>query len=106
MRGAYGKPQGTVARVDIGQVIMSVRGKDVHKNQFIEALRRAKMKFPGRQKIAVSRNWGFTKWSREEFQAMRKTGKLQYDGVNVQYFPEHGPLSVWRKTQSALMGLK
>ncbi|VDN41606.1 unnamed protein product [Dibothriocephalus latus] len=51
MRGAYGKPQGTVARVDIGQVIMSVRGKDCHKNQFIEALRRAKMKFPGRQKV-------------------------------------------------------
>lgn len=51
MRGAYGKPLGTVARVDIGQVIMSVRGKDGHKTQFIEALRRAKMKFPGRQKV-------------------------------------------------------
>ena len=51
MRGAYGKPLGTVARVNIGQVIMSVRGKDNHKAQFLEAFRRAKMKFPGRQKV-------------------------------------------------------
>ncbi len=70
MRGAYGKPLGTVARVNIGQVIMSVRGKDAHKNQFIEALRRAKMKFPGRQKVShfsfvlsvlSGRNIGFEK---------------------------------------------
>lgn len=51
MRGAYGKPLGTVARVNIGQTIMSVRGKEQHKAQFIEAFRRAKMKFPGRQKV-------------------------------------------------------
>ena len=52
MRGAFGKPQGTVARVDIGQVIMSVRARDQHQAQVIEALRRAKMKFPGRQKVS------------------------------------------------------
>ncbi|CAH8604553.1 unnamed protein product [Heterobilharzia americana] len=51
MRGAFGKPQGTVARVDIGQVIMSVRARDQHQTQVIEALRRAKMKFPGQQKV-------------------------------------------------------
>lgn len=51
MRGAFGKPQGTVARVDIGQVIMSVRAKDGHKEKVIEALRRAKFKYPGRQKV-------------------------------------------------------
>ena len=27
MRGAFGKPQGTVARVHIGQVIMAIRTK-------------------------------------------------------------------------------
>ncbi|KAL5961027.1 60S ribosomal protein L10 [Taenia solium] len=106
MRGAYGKPLGTVARVNIGQVIMSVRGKDMHKSQFIEAFRRAKMKFPGRQKIAVSQNWGFTKWKRETFQEMRNSGRLQYDGSNVKYFPNHGPLAVWKKAQSALLGLE
>ena len=51
MRGAFGKPQGTVARVDIGQIIVSVRGRDQHKANIIEALRRAKFKFPGRQKV-------------------------------------------------------
>jgi len=51
MRGAFGKPQGTVARVHIGQPIMSVRSSDRYKAQVIEALRRAKFKFPGRQKV-------------------------------------------------------
>jgi len=51
MRGAFGKPQGTVARVHIGQIIMSVRAKDNHKEKVVEALRRAKFKYPGRQKV-------------------------------------------------------
>ena len=51
MRGAFGKPQGTVARVKIGQVIMSVRSKENHLSSCIEALRRAKFKYPGRQKV-------------------------------------------------------
>ncbi len=51
MRGAFGKPQGTVARVDIGQIIMSVRTKDNHQAAAIEAFRRAKFKYPGRQKV-------------------------------------------------------
>ena len=52
MRGAFGKPQGTVARVHIGQPIMSVRSADRYNAQTIEALRRAKFKFPGRQKVS------------------------------------------------------
>ena len=51
MRGAFGKPQGTVARVRIGQPLMSVRTYDRHKGSVIEALRRTKFKFPGRQKV-------------------------------------------------------
>jgi len=53
MRGAFGKPQGTVARVHIGQIILSARAKDNHKEKVIEALRRAKFKYPGRQKVYV-----------------------------------------------------
>merc|ERR1711962_1297863 len=63
---AYGKPQGTVARVNIGQPLMSIRCKDAHEATAIEALRRAKFKFPGRQKIFTSKKWGFTRWDREE----------------------------------------
>lgn len=57
MRGAFGKPQGTCARVRIGQVLLSVRCKDSNGNHAQEALRRAKFKFPGRQKIIISRKW-------------------------------------------------
>lgn len=44
MRGAWGKPYGTVARVNIGQVILSIRCKDANKAIVIEALRRARYK--------------------------------------------------------------
>ena len=52
MRGAFGKPLGTVARVDIGQPLISIRTYDKHKASVIEALRRSKFKFPGRQKVS------------------------------------------------------
>ncbi|XP_058826907.1 large ribosomal subunit protein uL16-like [Topomyia yanbarensis] len=45
IRGVFGKPQGTVARVRIGQPIMSVRSSDRFKAQVVEALCRAKFKF-------------------------------------------------------------
>merc|ERR1739842_134137 len=105
MRGAFGKAQGTVARVRIGQPLMSVRSTDKHKGALIEALRRSKFKFPGRQKIFISKKWGFTKWDRDEYEEMRASGKLQPDGVTVQYMPEHGPLSRWCKIQAELAGL-
>ena len=53
MRGAFGKPLGTVARVNIGQPLLSVRTYDKHKASVIEALRRTKFKFPGRQKVNI-----------------------------------------------------
>lgn len=65
MRGAFGKPLGTVARVNIGQIIMSVRVKEQHQPQAIEAFRRAKYKFPGRQYILASKKFGFTKFDRD-----------------------------------------
>src|ERR1700722_17495258 len=40
MRGAFGKPIGTVARVDIGQVLVSVRAKESSKAILMEALPR------------------------------------------------------------------
>lgn len=85
MRGAFGKPQGTVARVHIGQVLISVRTRDNNKAVVIEALRRAKYKFPGRQKIVLSNKWGFTKLNREEYVTKRAEGLLQPDGCYVKY---------------------
>ena len=50
--------------------------------------------------IYVSNKWGFTKWLREDYKKMQSEGKLQSDGVVVQYIPEHGPLDAWKKRQS------
>jgi len=102
MRGAFGKPLGTVARVDIGQPLISVRAKEQHKDNVIEALRRAKFKFPGRQKIAVSKKWGFTKWSLEDYEVMRADGRLRPNGTTCHYFPNKGPFNQWIKNQEAL----
>merc|ERR1711935_222061 len=101
MRGAFGKPQGLVARVNIGQPLMSVRARDSSKAAVVEAFRRAKFKFPGRQKIFVSGKWGFTKWEREQYEPMRASGLLIPDGVSVQYKPSKGPLQAWKDRVSA-----
>jgi large subunit ribosomal protein L10e len=58
----------------------------------IEALRRSMYKFPGRQKIIVSKNWGFTPLKREEYVELRKEGKVKIDGAYVQFLKTHGPL--------------
>lgn len=92
MRGAFGKPAGTVARVNIGQVLLSVRTRDAHRATAIEALRRSQYKFPGRQKIIVSKNWGFTPLRREEYIEMRQAGKVKVDGAYVQFLRHHGNL--------------
>jgi large subunit ribosomal protein L10e len=94
MRHAYGKPQGTAARVAIGQPIISVRSKDNFGPAVVEALRRAKFKFPGRQKVLGSKKWGFTKYEREVYAQMRADGSLELDGNHEKYSPNHGPLKL------------
>jgi large subunit ribosomal protein L10e len=94
MRGSYGKPMEMAARIDIGQIIISVRAKDTNDKHVIEALRRAKFKFPGRQKIMLSKKWGFTKFDRDVYVKGRKDGWIVPDGVTVKYIPEHGKLTV------------
>lgn len=102
MRGAFGKPIGTVARVDIGQILFSVRTKDANKAVVIEALRRCKFKFPGQQKIIVSRKWGFTKLDREQYEEARAAGKVIPDGSHVKYINGHGTLAKYFKQRVAL----
>jgi large subunit ribosomal protein L10e len=84
MRGAYGKPTGTAARVNIGQVIMSIRCKDSNKAVVMEALRRSRYKFPGRQKIIVSKKWGFTALNRAEYEELKANKQVLNDGAYVQ----------------------
>lgn len=67
MRGALGKPQGTVA---INQNIVSIHTKLQNKEHVVEALCRTKFKFPGYQKIHISKKWGFTEFHVGEFENM------------------------------------
>eukprot|EP01050_Picozoa_sp_SAG11_P018323 SAG11_NODE_2750_length_3011_cov_17.674107_2_plen_252_part_00 len=80
MRGAFGKPQGTVARVKINQILLSVRAREDKAEIVLEALRRAKYKFPGRQRVAASAYWGFTKIPKNEFEDMLNKGEIKPDG--------------------------
>jgi large subunit ribosomal protein L10e len=92
MRGAYGKPIGTAARVSIGQVIMSIRCKDSNKAVVMEALRRSRYKFPGRQKIIVSKKWGFTALNRADYEELKANKQVINDGAYVQYLKPKGNL--------------
>jgi len=92
MRGAFGKSYGTAARVNIGQVLMSVRTKDDKTTIAVEAMRRAKFKFPGRMKIHVSNNHGFTRFKTADYQKWKAMGRLIPDGISVQWLSSRGPL--------------
>merc|ERR1711939_666849 len=92
MRGAFGKSYGTAARVNIGQVLMSVRTKSEKSEIAVEALRRAKFKFPGRMKIHVSNNFGFTRFKKAEYAKWKNQGRLVPDGISVKWLSSRGPL--------------
>jgi large subunit ribosomal protein L10e len=93
MRGSFGKPIGLCARVNIEQILMSVRTKDANKGHVIESFRRSKFKFPGRQKIVVSNKWGFTPLTREQYAQLRQDGKVIPDGSYCKFLNGHGPLT-------------
>jgi large subunit ribosomal protein L10e len=93
MRGAFGKPLGKAARVDIGTILMSIRTGDNNVEHAKEALRRSKFKFPGRQSVVVSKKFGFTKYYKNEYYQLEKEGKIISDGVNIKVIGNHGPLS-------------
>jgi len=98
MRAAYGKPLSTVARVKIGQIIFSIRGKEGNSAHIVEALRRSAAKFPGRQKIVTSNKWGFTPFTKPEFLKLREKGVVVPDGNSIKIKRSKG-----RLTQDSLL---
>ena len=92
MRGAFGKPTGLAARVAIGQILFSLRTKENAKDHAVEAFRRCKFKFSGRQKIIVSNKWGFTNYTKEQYQQLRSEGKIVPHGSHVKLVGLKGPL--------------
>merc|ERR1712232_300049 len=92
MRGAYGKPYGLCARVDIGQIMISIRCKQNVVPVAAEALRRAMYKFPGRQRVMKSKKFGFTNLLREEYLALKQAGKIINSGAHCRVHRNHGPI--------------
>jgi large subunit ribosomal protein L10e len=70
-----------------GQVILSIRCRDSNKPVIMEALRRARYKFPGRQKIIISKKWGFTSLDRADYETLKSEKKVINDGAYVQVGP-------------------
>jgi large subunit ribosomal protein L10e len=93
MRQAFGKSYGKVARVKIGSILYSVRLDKQHVKPALEAFRRAKNKFPGRQRIIVSNKWGFTQLTRLEFQKRWAEGTIKSDGSSIRLIRPKGPLA-------------
>jgi len=92
MRGAYGKPEGLVARVNINQIMMSVRTKPNFQKQVVEALRRAMFKFPGRQNLLISQKHGFTDMDLPDYKKYSDEGLLRDSGAHVKLRRAHGPI--------------
>mmetsp|Transcript_18487 Transcript_18487/g.28963 ORF Transcript_18487/g.28963 Transcript_18487/m.28963 type:complete len:221 (-) Transcript_18487:53-715(-) len=93
MRQSYGKPYGTAARVSIGQVLISVRTKENFVPHALEACRRAKFKFPGRQVVCTSQYWGFTDIPREEFMKKMEDGEIISAGSHVKHIKPKGKIT-------------
>lgn len=112
MRHAFGKPLCLSSRIKIGQIMISVRygnrteiktdyvdgrvvvsGKTNKSKHVYEALRRCKFKFPGRQKIVETDNWGLTKFSKSQYIEWRQSFRLTKDGNGTKYISGHGPIT-------------
>jgi large subunit ribosomal protein L10e len=92
MRRAFGKPYGKACRIKIGQILLSIRTQEGNLKQCLEALRRTKMKFPGRQKIFISTRFGFTKYTRAEIDDHRAAGDIIPSGSQVLFTKTRGNL--------------
>jgi large subunit ribosomal protein L10e len=103
MRGAFGKPYGKVARVEVGQILISVRCKLSNQVAVMESLKRAKFKFAGHHRIVVSKKWGFTDLNRDEYPLARNDGSIELDGCHIRRVTPHGPLSEYFKREMMTM---
>jgi large subunit ribosomal protein L10e len=90
MRHAFGKALGVCARVNIGQIIYSVRSRVDNRAKIVEAMRRASYKFAGRQNIVVSNKWGFTPHPTEEYERLRAADRFISQGNHIMLKNGHG----------------
>ncbi|KAI9321363.1 ribosomal protein L10e/L16 [Dichotomocladium elegans] len=104
MRHPFGKPVGLVARVNNGQILLSIRTKPQHKEAAMEAIRRSKSKMPGKQKIVVSCMWGFTSMTRADYKAAYDACQITGDSAYLKPVLAHkGPLNDHFKAIESLL---
>lgn len=97
MRGAFGKSYGKATRVNIGQILITIRTKEQYVAVAQEALRRGKNKLPGQHVIKVSNKFGFTSIEKEEFYRLKEEGKLISKGNHVEVIKEKGSVEHYKK---------
>lgn len=80
------------SKVHIGQVIRYIHTKLQNKDHVIEALRRAKCKFPDHRKVHISKTWDFTKFNVGEFGDMvaENCSSQTAVGMGIKYIPNCG----------------
>ena len=76
MCSAWGKPHGTIACVNISQILLSICSRDVNVPVIQEALRHARYKSPGRQNIMISQRWGITMVNKEDYLKLKLEKKV------------------------------
>ena len=72
-----------MARVHIGQAIMSICTKLRNKEHVMEDLCKDKFKSPGQQKSHSSKKWGFSKFIVNKFENMMADKQFILDGSGV-----------------------
>merc|ERR1712065_92094 len=64
MRHAFGKPQGLVARVNIGQRILSMRTYEKNLHHAVQAMRRSKYSSPASRRFSSRASGALLSWTR------------------------------------------
>merc|ERR1712100_389174 len=90
MRNAFGKPYGTCARVSGGQILFSIRCRDSHAAVAKEALKHAKSKLSGKQKLVVSTKYGFSRHSSELYALWMRYNHVSND-PSLEHYRETAP---------------
>lgn len=94
IQSAFGKPQGTVTRVHIGQVTISISTKVQNKEHVIKALLRPNSSFPTTKRATFPRSGALISLIRINWGHVAEK-QLIRDGCGVKYIPNHGRLDKW-----------
>ena len=98
--------------------MISIRTSLKGEEHAAEALRKSKAKFPGRQLVFISRNWGFTPFPKDMFQEGRveeiswrgATGRVVADGVGTKFRSGKGvrlsKQGIYHKSSGDISGIK